>query len=104
MKIRFLSKYTVLLPPSAPIHPFLLPDFEILSSIQLEFEIEHAYELTVYRVFGLSLVAAIIDSICSCITLHGKSLKKDTARYQRKLLDTLRARVGNSGIFDNENI
>ena len=57
----------------------------------LEFEIEHAYELTVYRVFGQSLVAAIIDSIQAYIALREETLRNETAEQHKKLLEKLHA-------------
>ena len=62
----------------------------------MEFEIEHAYELTVYRVFGLSLVAGIIDSIQTYIsfreeTLKNKTLDQKLQIIQNKVLEKVHA-------------
>ena len=55
----------------------------------LDFEIEHAYELTVYRLFGLSMVAAIIDSIRAYISLRKEILHNETIEKQRKLFQKI---------------
>ena len=62
----------------------------------LDYEIKHAYELTVYRVFGLSLVAAIIDTILSYCNLQKEILKHEKQVYQRKMLRRIRAAMVNS--------
>ena len=62
----------------------------------IEFEIRHAYELTAYRVFGLSLVAAIIDSVIECIESRQKSIAREMELYQRKILEKIQLAVRNS--------
>ena len=59
-------------------------------SHSLEFEIEHAYELTVYRVFGLSMVAGIIESIQGYIVFRNAALRNKTLE---KRLDELQSKV-----------
>ena len=55
----------------------------------LEYEIEHAYVLTVYRVFGLSLLAALIESIMLYIAVRRKALQDRTLRNHKKLVEMI---------------
>ena len=70
-------------------------------SHSLEFEIDHAYELTVYRVFGLSLVAGIIESIQVYIAFRENSLRKENLeekleQIQNKMMEKMQCAMGNS--------
>lgn len=70
-------------------------------SHSLEFEIEHAYELTVYRVFGLSLVAGIIESIQAYIALRNETLRRENFEkkfqiLQKKIMEKAQAALPNS--------
>ena len=70
-------------------------------SHSLEFEIEHAYELTIYRVFGLSLVAGIIESIQAYIALRNETLRRENFEkkfqiLQRKIIEKALAALPNS--------
>ena len=55
----------------------------------LEFEIEHAYELTVYRIFGLSLVAAVIESLQSYLVLRKNTLQIEASERQKIIIAKL---------------
>ena len=74
----------------------------------LEFEIEHAYELTVYRVFGLSLVAAVIESLQSYIALRKETLQVEAVERQKIILDKLHSSmlasplVCKGGVYDRD--
>ena len=65
----------------------------------VEFEIEHAYELTVYRVFGLSLVAAIIESLQSYIELRKEKLQVDALERQKKILEKIHSSMVSSPLL-----
>ena len=45
--------------------------------LPLEVEVEHFYELVVYRVFGLSVVAAIIESVLQYIKFRKRLLLRN---------------------------
>ena len=52
----------------------------------LQFEIDHAYDLTVYRLFGLSMVAAIIESLTSLIALRKEKLHYEAVERKKKMM------------------
>ena len=54
----------------------------------LNVEVEHVYELLVYRVFGLSFLAGIIDSIQMYLKYRNVLLKRETRKFS-KLKDKL---------------
>ena len=64
----------------------------------LEFEIEHTYDLTVYRVFGVSLVAAIIESLQIYISFRKERLQ------QKKIMKKIRSSVLSSPIMCKDGI
>ena len=81
----------------------------------LEFEIDHAYDLTVYRVFGLSLVAAIIESLQSDISLRKEWLQMEALEQQKKFMEKIhssmlaspimcRGAINNDDVEDRYNV
>ena len=65
----------------------------------LQFEVEHVYELTMYRVFGLSLLAAVIKSLQSYIVVRKRTLQDEAVQRQRVILQKLHSSLLDSPLI-----
>ena len=64
----------------------------------LEFEVDHAYDLTVYRLFGLSLVASIIKSSQSYIALRKERLQMKAVEQQNMIIERIHSYMMDSSV------